>query len=96
MRPGLAVWVTAIDVPPTTHVEVVAVAAGTSRMSELLPVMLCKVNFGEKYVIAMEVLRRMEPLRPRKYAEVAEGPIEGGIIMLFDTADGEVLERFHA
>jgi hypothetical protein len=44
----------------------------------------------------MEVLRRMEPLRPRKYAEVAEGPIEGGMIMLFDTADGEVLERFHA
>ena len=48
MRPGLAVWVTAIDVPPTTHVEVVGVAAGTSRMSELLPVMLFKVNFGEK------------------------------------------------
>jgi hypothetical protein len=44
----------------------------------------------------MEVLTRMEPLRPKKYAEVAEGPIEGGIIMLFDTVDGEVLERFHA
>lgn len=48
MRPGLAVWVTAIVVPSTTQVEVVGVAAGTCGMSELLPVMLCKVNVDEK------------------------------------------------
>ena len=44
----------------------------------------------------MDSLARREPLMPRKYAEVAEGPIAGGKIMLFDTVTGEVAERFQA
>lgn len=44
----------------------------------------------------MELLASIEPLIPRKYAEIAEGPTEGGKVILLETVEGEVLERFQA
>ena len=66
MRPGGVVSITGIVVPSTIHVDVVGVAVGTLGMSEVSPVMSCRVKRGEKYVTEMEVLARIEPLMPRK------------------------------
>jgi hypothetical protein len=60
------------------------------------PVIFVRVNFEEKYVTDIDELRDNEPLMPRKYAETADGPIDRGKVILFETEEGIVLPKSHA